>query len=85
LQHAGSLELREVVGRLGRLNEHFRQMWSPVCHEQQSWLGHYFTVLVDLLRDHEADHVTELADMAMCRAGDDVGKGSSQGSLCRHR
>ncbi|MBS0437054.1 MAG: hypothetical protein JSR75_19580 [Proteobacteria bacterium] len=72
---AGTLELREVVGRLSRLNEHFRQMWSPACYEQQSWLGQYYTALVDLLRDHEADYVTELADMAMCRAGDDVRQG----------
>ncbi|RYE51285.1 MAG: hypothetical protein EOP21_01765 [Hyphomicrobiales bacterium] len=72
---AATLELREVVGRLTRLNEHFRQLWSPACYEQQSWLGQYYTMLVDLLRDHEDEYVTELADMAMCRPGDDVRQG----------
>jgi hypothetical protein len=72
---AATLELREVVGRLTRLNEHFRQLWSPACYEQQSWLGQYYTVLVDLLRDHEDEYLTELADMAMSRPGEDVRQG----------
>lgn len=72
---AANLELPGVVARLTRLNEHFRQFWSPACWEQQSWLTPYFSALVDRLRDNEDDFVTELADMAMCRAPDDVRPG----------
>jgi hypothetical protein len=72
---AASLEMHEVLGRLARLNEHFRQLWSPVCYEQQSWLGQYFAVLVERVRGHESQHVAELADMAMARAADDVRPG----------
>lgn len=64
---AEALELHDVAAQLARLNEHFRQCWSPVCWEQQQWLTPYFSALVDRLRDNEADYVTELLDMAMCR------------------
>ncbi len=68
---AEDLELPEVATRLKRLNDHFRQCWSPACWEQQSWLTPYFSTLVSRLYDHEAEFVTELADMAMSRAPDD--------------
>lgn len=66
-----ALELNDAVTQLVRLNDHFRQCWSPVCWEQQQWLTPYFSALVDRLRDHEEDFVTELIDMAMCRPADD--------------
>lgn len=68
---ASELELVSVAAQLVRLNEHFRQCWSPVCWEQQQWLTPYFSALVDRLRDSEADFVTELIDMAMCRPAED--------------
>lgn len=68
---ADTLELPDVAAQLVRLNEHFRQCWSPVCWEQQQWLTPYFSALVDRLRDSEADYVTELIDMAMCRPPED--------------
>lgn len=68
---ATELELSDVATQLVRLNEHFRQCWSPVCWEQQQWLTPYFSALVDRLRDNEADFVTELIDMAMSRTADD--------------
>lgn len=68
---AGSLSLSEVAAQLVRLNEHFRQCWSPVCWEQQQWLTPYFSALIDRLRDNETDYVTELVDMAMCRPPED--------------
>lgn len=68
---ADDLALSEVAKQLVRLNEHFRQCWSPVCWEQQQWLRPYFTALVERLRDNEADHVTELIDMAMSRPPED--------------
>jgi hypothetical protein len=75
VQSAKHLELSEVAARLTRLNEHFRQPWSPACWEQQAWLGQYFTVLADRLRDHEGEFVGEIADMAMARPADDVKPG----------
>ena len=69
------LEMTEAVSRLTRLNEHFRQLWSPACWEQQSWLSQYFTVLVDRLREYEGEFVAEIADMAMARAADEVKPG----------
>lgn len=69
------LELPEVAAQLGRLNEHFRQLWSPKCWEQVSWLSQYFMALVDRLRDHEGDYIGELADMAMVRTSNDVATG----------
>lgn len=72
---AEQLELPEVAARLRRLNDHFRQLWSPKCWEQVSWLGKYFTVLVDRLRDHESDFIGELADMVMAGTSDDVTAG----------
>ena len=68
---AGALELPDVAAQLTRLNEHFRQCWSPVCWEQQQWLPPYFSALVDRLRDNETHYVTELVDMAMCRPPED--------------
>jgi hypothetical protein len=68
---ADMLELPDVAAQLVRLNEHFRQCWSPVCWEQQQWLTPYFSALVDRLRDSETDYVTELVDMAMCRPPED--------------
>lgn len=68
---ADALELSDVAAQLVRLNEHFRQCWSPVCWEQQQWLKRYFSALVDRLRDSETDYVTELVDMAMCRPPED--------------
>lgn len=68
---ATELELSEVAMQLVRLNEHFRQCWSPVCWEQQQWLTPYFSALVDRLRGNETDYVTELIDMAMCRPAED--------------
>jgi hypothetical protein len=68
---ANELELSDVAAQLVRLNEHFRQCWSPVCWEQQQWLTPYFSALVDRLRDNETDYVTELIDMAMCRSAED--------------
>ena len=68
---ADTLELTDVAAQLVRLNEHFRQCWSPVCWEQQQWLTPYFSSLVDRLRDSETDYVTELVDMAMCRPPED--------------
>lgn len=69
------LQLHEVVARLSRLNEHFRECLSPTCWEHQSWLLRYFRALVERLRDHEDSYVTELADMAMAQASDDVRPG----------
>lgn len=71
IAEAETLEPEEAALRLTRLNEHFRQCWSPVCWEQQSWLTRYFGALVNRLRGLETDFVTELADMAMARAPDD--------------
>lgn len=68
---ADALELSAVAAQLVRLNEHFRQCWSPVCWEQQQWLTPYFSALVDRLRGNENDYVTELVDMAMCRPPED--------------
>lgn len=68
---AESLELTEVATRLKRLNEHFRQCWSPVCWEQQSWLTPYFSTLVNRLNANEGDYATELVDMATSRPPDD--------------
>lgn len=68
---AADLELRDAAAQLARLNEHFRQCWSPVCWDQQQWLTPYFSALVERLRGHEVDCVTELADMAMCRPPED--------------
>lgn len=68
---ASEIELSEAAVQLVRLNEHFRQCWSPVCWEQQKWLRPYFSALVDRLWDNEADFVTELTDMAMTRPADD--------------
>lgn len=68
---ANALELSDVAAQLVRLNEHFRQCWSPVCWEQQQWLTPYFSALVGRLRDNERDYVTELVDMAMCRPPED--------------
>jgi hypothetical protein len=75
ISDAAHLELSDAASRLVRLNEHFRQLWSPTCWEQQSWLGQYFAVLVERLRDHEGEVVCELADMAMARPPDDVKPG----------
>lgn len=68
---ADALELSDVAAQLVRLNEHFRQCWSPVCWEQQQWLTPYFSALVDRLRGNENDYVTELVDMAMFRPPED--------------
>jgi len=68
---ADALELSDVAAQLVRLNEHFRQCWSPVCWEQQQWLTPYFSALVERLKDKETDYVTELVDMAMCRPPED--------------
>lgn len=68
---AHELELSDVAAQLVRLNEHFRQSWSPVCWDQQQWLTPYFTALVGRLRDNEKDYVTELVDMAMSRPPED--------------
>lgn len=68
---ASELELSDVAMQLARLNEHFRQCWSPVCWEQQQWLTPYFSALIDRLRDKETDYVTEIIDMAMCRPPED--------------
>ena len=70
-----ALEVPGAIARLSRLNEHFRQYWSSVSWEQQKWLTPYFTALVNRLQDHEEGYVTELVDMAMCRASDDVRPG----------
>lgn len=65
------LALSDAVARMARLNDHFRQCWSPVCWEQQQWLTPYISALADRLRDHEQEFITELIDMAMCRPADD--------------
>ena len=75
VEAAKSLNEQQAVQRLGRLNDHFRHFWSPVCWEQQSWLGIYWLALVDRLRDHTGEFVTELADMAMARVADDIRQG----------
>jgi len=72
---AETLELGEVAERLTRLNEHFRQFWSPACWEQQHWLGTYYTALIGRLRDHEEEFITQLADMAMESPADDIRQG----------
>lgn len=72
---AAELGLPDAAQRLARLNEHYRQCWSPVCWEQQSWLLPYFNALVERLRDHESEHITELADMATARTPEDVRPG----------
>ena len=68
---ADNLEPAEASARLSRLNEHFRQCWSPVCWEQHSWLTPYFGALVNKLKGKEVDFIAELADMAMVRSPDD--------------
>jgi len=68
---ADTLELSDVAAQLTRLNNHFRQCWSPVCWEQQQWLTPYFSALVDRLKNNETEYVTELIDMAMCRPPED--------------
>lgn len=75
IAEVGALEIPGVIARLSRLNEHFRHCWSPVSWEQQKWLTPYFTALVNRLQGHENDYVTELVDMAMHRAPDDVRPG----------
>jgi hypothetical protein len=75
LAAAARLELPEVTARLGRLNDHFRQLCSPMCWEQVSWLSQYFTVLVDRMRDHESDFIGELVDMAVAQTSDGVAAG----------
>jgi hypothetical protein len=72
---AAALEERDAVLRLGRLNDHFRSYWSPVCWEQQSWLGQYWSALLDRFKDRESEFVSELVDMAMARSADDVRQG----------
>jgi hypothetical protein len=72
---AETLELSNAVVQLTRLNIHFRQCWSPVCWDQQQWLTPYFSALVDRLKNNETEYVTELTDMAMCRAPEDVRPG----------
>lgn len=72
---AEALEERDAVLRLGRLNEHFRSYWSPVCWEQQSWLGQYWSALLDRFKDRESEFVSELMDMAMSKSADDVRQG----------
>lgn len=71
IAEAETLEPKEAVLRLARINEHFRQCWSPVCWEQQSWVTPYFGALANRLKGLEHEFVTELADMAMARAPDD--------------
>jgi hypothetical protein len=68
---AETLELSDVATQLVRLNEHFRQCWSPVCWEQQQWLTPYFSALADRLKDNESEHVTEIVDMAISRPPED--------------
>lgn len=69
------LESEEAATRLVRLNEHFRQCWSPVCWEQQSWLLPYFNALIERLKDQESQHITALADMATARTPEDARAG----------
>ncbi len=69
------LELPAVLSRLTRLNEHFRHCWSPACWDQQSWLTPYFSALIERVREHEKDYVTELVDMAIFKAAEDVRPG----------
>jgi hypothetical protein len=70
-----SLDDKDAVERLRRLNEHFQQLWSPACWELQGWLVPYQNALLDKVRDKEAEHLTALADMAMARPSDDVRQG----------
>ena len=72
---AAALDERDAVVRLGRLNDHFRSYWSPVCWEQQSWLGQYWSALLDRFKNRESEFVSELMDMAMARPADDVRQG----------
>lgn len=67
--------LSKAVAQLVRLNGHFQQYWSPACWDQQKWLMPYFAELVGRLRYHEAEFITELIDMAMCRPEDDSRSG----------
>lgn len=60
------LELPAAIVRLNRLNQYFRQFWSPLCWTRVKWLSVYWSRLVGKIRGHEADFVTQLADMAMC-------------------
>jgi hypothetical protein len=70
-----SLDDRDAVQRLGRLNDHFRSFWSPFCWEQQSWLSKYWSALLDRFKDRESEFVSELMDMVMGRPADDVRQG----------
>jgi len=75
VEGAADLELAEAATRLLLLNEHFRQHWSAICWEQHPWLTLYFSALVERLKDHEGEVVTDLVDMAMSRPTDDVRQG----------
>jgi hypothetical protein len=75
VEGAADLELAEAATRLLKLNEHFRQHWSAICWEQDPWLTLYFSALVERLKDHEEEVVTDLVDMAMSRPTDDVRQG----------
>lgn len=70
-----ALELHDAIARLGRVNEHFQQLWSPTCWEQQAWLSSYWTALVQRVRGQEQAWLMPLADMAMVRAADDTRQG----------
>lgn len=69
------IELSDAALQLVRINDHFRRYWSPVCWEQQKCLTPYFSALIERLRDHEGNFVTELVDTAMCRPADFVRPG----------
>lgn len=69
------LEIPEAVARLGRLTDHFRQLWSPSCWEQQAWLTSYWSALIDRVRGHEQRCLAQLLDMAMAIVPDDVRQG----------
>lgn len=65
------LELANAAKQLLRLNEHFRNCWSSVCWQQQQWLMPYFSTLVNKVRTHESEYLTDIVDMAMSQPAED--------------
>lgn len=69
------LEASDAIVRLHRLNQYFRQLWSPLCWERVRWLSAYWSRLVQKIRGHEADFITQLADMAMAAPDEETRQG----------
>lgn len=70
-----TIEVAAVFTTLRQLSEHFQTCWSASCSPRLSWLGLYWSALLERCRDKVEGHVTQLVDMATPQPRSDIRAG----------